>query len=269
MIDIKNKVAIVTGGAASIGAAISTALHAAGAKVVVASRTQEEGESFVARLGDRAIFQRTDVSSDADLDALVKRAIDEFGSIDIIVNNAAIVAELGMQSARAQWAAMFDINVFSMAMLVQKALPYLQKSKGASIVNIGSCTAEVGITGLTVYPATKAAIHELTRCMAVELAPLKIRANVVAPGATMSDPINALVGGKREIADEAVAPVQPLGRLVNAEEVAQAVLFLASDLSSFTSGAVLAVDGGYGAMGPEARVSVSQRLMEAVAGKTS
>jgi NAD(P)-dependent dehydrogenase (short-subunit alcohol dehydrogenase family) len=174
-----------------------------------------------------------------------------------------------MQSSRQQWLTMFDVNIVSMAILIQKALPYLRESKGASIVNIGSCTASVGIVGLNVYPTTKAAIHEMTRCMAIKLAPFKIRANVVAPGATMSDPIVMMTGGRREIADVAIAAVQPLGRLVNADEVAQAVLFLASDLSSFTTGAVFAIDGGYSAMGPEATVSVAHRIMAAIATQKS
>jgi NAD(P)-dependent dehydrogenase (short-subunit alcohol dehydrogenase family) len=262
MIDLSGKVAIVTGGAASIGASISKALHSAGAKVVVAAR-DEFGDKFAALLGDGAIFHRADVTIDSDLDALVDRTVKTFGGIDIVVNNAAQVVDNGIQSSRDDWLATLNVNVVSSALLVQKALPHLQQSANPSVVNIGSCTADVGIAMLLTYPTSKSAVHGLTRCLAVQLANQGVRVNAVAPGATESEPILALAQGNRETADKAVGPLQPLGggRLANADEIADSVLYLCSDLARFVTGTVLAVDGGYAAMGPEGSTSVPERIM--------
>lgn len=257
------KTAIVTGGAASIGGAISAAFLDAGAHVVAAARSAEQGDVFLKGHGDSAAFIQTDITDDDQLDRLIDETTAQFGGIDFVINNAAVVNEAGLGSNRAQWMETFNVNVFSMALLVEKALPHLRASSAPAVVNIGSCTASVGIQGLVVYPTTKAAIHQLTRELAVALAPDGIRVNTVAPGATMSDPLDGLTGGNRALADDAVAPLQPLGggRLVNAEEVAKAALFLCSDAASFTTGSTLAVDGGYSAMGPEARTPVIERIL--------
>jgi NAD(P)-dependent dehydrogenase (short-subunit alcohol dehydrogenase family) len=159
----------------------------------------------------------------------------------------------------------FNINVIGGSMLVQKALPYLKQSDGAAVVNFGSISARISQANRWTYPVTKAAIHQLTRSQALDLANYGIRVNTVAAGITWSVPVAGLSQGNRQLADDVVAAYQPLGRLAEAEEVADAVLFLCSDNASFITGADIPVDGGYSSMGPEARVSVMQVMGEAAA----
>lgn len=262
---LDGKVAIVTGGADSIGAAVVRGLHAAGVKTVIAARSADKGEALVQELGDGAMYHRTDIGQDADLDALVAATAERFGGIDFVINVACVYDDAGINSTRDQWMNSFNINVFGGALLVQKALPYLQKSSGAAVINFGSISARIAQADRWTYPVTKAAIHQLTRSMALDLAPHGIRVNTVAAGITWSVPVAGLAQGNRKVADETAAIYQPLGRLVEAEEVADAVVFLCSDNASFITSVDLPVDGGYCGLGPEGRISVMQTMSEAVA----
>ncbi len=263
-IDLRGKTAIVTGGGSSIGAAITLALNRAGCRVVIAQRS-EPIEEMDSQCDGGIFFQRTDISEDQQLDALIKVTLEKFGGLDIIVNNSAVADEQGYMSSRQQWRNTMDINVISPAILVQKALPALEQSDVRAVVNISSCSAEIGTDLLLAYPASKAAINTLTRCLAAQLAERGIRANAVAPGATVSEPIMKLTGNSRELADQAACHAQPLdgGRLVDAEEIGDAVLFLCSDMAKFITGIVLPVDGGFSALGPEnTTASIFGRLLD-------
>lgn len=261
---LENKVAIVTGGAASIGEAVSRVLHKAGVKIVIAARSLDVGECLAAELGEGAVFQPTDLMKDADIKALVARAVNEFGQIDFVINVAALYNDDGMASSRQQWQDTFNTNVFGHALLVNEAYPYLAKSDSAAVVNFGSISASIAQAGRWTYPVSKAAIHQLTRNMALDLAKDNIRVNTILAGITWSAPVAGLTDNNREIADAVVANYQPLGRVVEAEEIADAVLFLCSDHASFITGAEIPVDGGYSALGPEATESCMVAMMRAV-----
>ncbi len=262
---LAGKVAIVTGGADSIGAAVAKGLHRAGVKTVIAARSADKGAAMAAELGEGALYHQTDIAKDADLDSLVSATVEAFGGIDFVVTVAAVYEDAGVESTRAQWEATFNVNVIGGALLVQKALPYLKQSSGAAVVNFGSISARISQANRWTYPVSKAAIHQLTRSQALDLAPFGIRVNTVAAGITWSVPVAGLMQGNRALADELAAVYQPLGRLVEAEEVADAVVFLCSDNASFITGADIPVDGGYSALGPEATISCMQVMGAAAA----
>jgi NAD(P)-dependent dehydrogenase (short-subunit alcohol dehydrogenase family) len=266
---LNEKVGIVVGGADSIGAAVVKAMVGAGIKTVIAARSADKGEALSAELGDGALFVRTDIAEDADVQNLVEQTVKAFGGIDYIINVACVYDDAGVASTRQQWMNTFNINVFGGALLVQAALPYLKESKGASVINFGSISARVAQGDRWTYPASKAAIHQLTRSQSLDLAAFGIRANTVSAGVTWSVPVAGLVSGDRELADEVCAKYQPLGRVADAEEVAEAVLFLCSDHASFINGADVPVDGGYAALGPESTYSAMAAMMDAVEAKNA
>ena len=247
---LQDKVAIVTGGAASIGRAITESFHRAGTRVVIAARSQDKGDALVAQLGPAVLFQRTDITDDTHLRRLVDRALQAFGRLDFIVNNACSYADSGQRSTRDEWHATLDTNVVSGARLVEIAHPELAKRSGA-VVNISSISAYAAQTGRWTYPVSKAAILQLTRLQAMDYAADGIRVNSLVAGWTVSDPIEGLTGGDWDKADKVAASFHLLGRLARATEVAEGVLFLCSDHASFTTGSELKVEGGYLAMGPE------------------
>jgi hypothetical protein len=262
---LAGKTAIVTGGADSIGAAVTRGLHSAGVDTVIAARSADKGEALAAELGDRSLYHRTDIGQDDDLDNLVSATVEAFGGVDYVITVACVYDDAGAETSREQWQNTFNVNVIGGALLVQKALPWLKKSAGAAVVNFGSISARIAQANRWSYPVSKAAIHQLSRNQALDLAPFGIRVNTVSAGITWSVPVAGLMQGNREVADEVVKQYQPLGRLVEAEEVADAVVFLCSDNASFITGVDLPVDGGYSALGPEAAISCMQVMAEAAA----
>ncbi|MGH8140824.1 MAG: SDR family oxidoreductase [Steroidobacteraceae bacterium] len=256
---LNGKVAIVTGGAASIGKAITVALHAAGVRVAIAARSVEHGKGLEALLGEGAVFLQTNIAHDEDLERLLKRTQDRFGRLDFIVNNACSYGDHGRESTRAEWLDTLNVNVVSGALLVEKARALLSANRGA-VVNISSISAYAAQTGRWTYPVSKAAIIHLTRLQAMDYAKEGIRVNALIAGWTVSDPIHALSGGDRARAERVAADFHLLGRLGRAEEVAEGVLFLCSDHASFSTGGELRVEGGYLAMGPEQAAPAIGRL---------
>ena len=254
MTDLTNKVAIVTGSATLIGAKVVEALHGAGAKVVAVDIEGEAGQQVADGIGEGALFMQGDVTSDDVLDACVKLAVDKFGGIDIVVNIAATYLDNGTQSTRDEWQMALNTNVISGAMLVQKAARHMRKRGGGAVVNFGSISGKRAQPGRMLYAVSKAAILGMTRNMAMGYADDKIRVNSVSPGWTWSNPISMLSGNDRAKADRIGGEMHLPGRIGDPEEVANAVVFLASDQASFISGEDLAVDGGYCAIGPEQKV---------------
>ncbi len=250
MSEFAGKVAIVTGGATLIGEAVVKAFTDAGARVVIADINEDGGAAVAARLGAAVRFHKTDLKIDTEIGDLVETVVKTEGRIDYLVNVACTYLDNGADSTRAEWLEAFDVNVVGSVMLMQAARPHLAAAKGA-IVNFGSISSRVAQTGRWLYPVSKAAILQLTRNQAMDLAPDGIRVNAVSPGWTWSAIMVELTRDDREKTDRVAAPFHLERRVGDAEEVANAVLFLCSRKASFINGTDIRVDGGYTAMGPE------------------
>ncbi len=255
---LEGKVAIVPGGATKIGQAIVDAFEAAGVKVMVADIDTEAGGALER---EGVAFCACDLRKDDDISALVAATKDRFGRIDFLVNVACSYLDNGAESTRAEWLESLDVNVVGSVILMQKARGELARNRGA-IVNFGSISSRVAQTGRWLYPVAKAAILQLTRNQAMDLASQGIRVNAVSPGWIWSNIMDQLTNGDRARTDAVAAPFHLPGRVGDPAEVASAVLFLCSDEASFITGTDLRVDGGYTAMGPEQNVPAIPKLME-------
>ena len=262
MADLTGKVAIVTGGAASIGAAITRKLHDCGAKVVIAARSVDKGQAIAAELGEGALFVATDITDDSALDKLIRKSIESFGQLDILVNNACSYGDDGAETDRATWLDTLNTNTVSAAILGEKARPHLKTTRG-NIINIGSISGVVPHIERWAYPVSKAAMLHLTKTQAVEYAQDGIRVNMLRLGHIWSDPFDGLTSDNRPHADKVTAPYNLKGRVADAEEVANVVAFVASEDASYMTGGDVPVDGGYSAMGPEQHYPLMPLLMAA------
>ncbi len=243
---VEGKVAVVTGGGSGIGQAAATLLAANGAKVIVADRNVEAAQAVAASL-DQAIAAGADVSRADDIRSLFKTVDDRFGRLDILVNNAGYgVAGTVVDLDEAEWDRLMSVNVRGMFLCAKHAIPLMIRSGGGSIVNTGSYTAMVAIPSRAAYVASKGAISSLTRAMALDHASQNIRVNCVAPG-TIETPWFDPAFAKSENPDlfrQELSARCPMNRMGRPEEIAEAILWLASDRASFATGSVLTVDGG-------------------------
>ena len=265
---IANRVAVVTGGASGIGAGLVRAFVAAGAKVVVADIQDEAGAALAREVGSECAFVHADLRQDADIDKLVTFTVDRFGGIDFLLNAAATYADQGIESDRAAWRNGFDTNLFGHVMLVRRALEPLRRSSWPSVVYFSSESAHVGLTGRWIYPATKAAIEQVTRSQALDLAPDRIRVNAVMPGWTEKPWLKA---APQEVKDRYAVlsdRLHMIGRQGTLEEVSDAVLFLCSEHAGFITGSCLRVDGGHSALGPQGKEKHSPTEARKAAGVT-
>lgn len=242
---LSGKIAVVTGGNSGIGLATAELFAKEGAQVVVTGRRKAELDAAVARIGASAVGVQGDVSSLEDLDRLYAEVKERFGRIDILFANAGVVRLAPIEAVtEAFFDHMFDINVKGLLFTVQKALPLF--SEGGTIVLNSSIANTVGTPGFGVYSATKAAVRSFARTWTAELKDRKIRVNVVSPG-PIETPIFDTMGLSEQQHDELAGQLEtsvPLGRFGKSEEVAEAVLFLASSASSYVAGVDLYVDGG-------------------------
>ncbi len=234
-------VAVVTGGASGIGAATAAMLAEQGAHVAVLDRDVQsvDSASFLA--------VACDVTSTAAVDAAIADVASTLGGIDILINNAGIGAVGAVDvSTDAEWHQVLDVNVVGLARVTRAAVPHLRRSSRAAIVNICSVVAAVGVPQRAVYSASKGAVAALTLAMAADYVADGIRVNAVTPGTADTPWVSRLLETAPDphAAEVALRSRQPMGRLVTAAEVAHAVLYLASPLSSSTTGTLLAVDGG-------------------------
>ena len=247
---LRDKVAIITGGASGIGQATARFFAENGARVVVADIDAERGletVSSIRRDGREAVFVRADVSKEDEARSITEEAVRQFARVDILVNDAAVFVLKGFSATAEEWQQSFAVNIMGMVYCTKYASAAMKKTGGA-IVNLGSISSWVAEPDCFTYSATKGAILQMTRNMAMDLAPHGIRVNCVCPGTILT---SASIGHMEKIgltleqfkAEEGARTL--LKRLGDPREVASAILFLASDEASYITGTSLMVDGGY------------------------
>jgi 3-oxoacyl-[acyl-carrier protein] reductase len=247
---LKDKIALITGGAAGIGYATAKRFIEVDAKVVICDVNRQAGETAIRDLGPGAVFDRVDVTDRASVDSWVKSILEKYGRVDVLVNNAGIVrdsllvkmkdGELVKQMPEADFDLVVSINLKGVFNCTQAVVPAMIRQDGGVILNATSIVGIDGNIGQTNYIATKAGVIGMTKAWARELGRYNIRVNAVAPGFTATEILTSMP----EKVLEGMKARTPLGRLGQPEDIANAYLFLASDEASFISGVVLRVDGG-------------------------
>lgn len=238
------KVAIITGGASGIGEATVRAFIREGANVVIADYS-EHGQQLANELAggtERALFVKTDVTDAKAVQALIAKTVETYGRIDIMFANAGIAADGPIDELEeAAWQKTIDINLTGVYLCDKYAIDQMRSQGGGVIVNCGSIHSHVGKSGVTAYAAAKGGVKLLTQTLAIDYGAQNIRVNAVCPGYIDTPLLKDIPDDKKQ----ALVALHPIGRLGRAEEVASVVLFLASDESSFVTGASILVDGGY------------------------
>jgi NAD(P)-dependent dehydrogenase (short-subunit alcohol dehydrogenase family) len=245
--DMNEQVVLITGALSGIGRAAAIAFAKKGAKMVVAGRRDEAGKALVKELrsfGSEAEFINADVRKEDDVRALVDKTVARFGRLDVAVNNAGTEGQVGAitdQTAES-YAATFDTNVLGVILSMKHEVRAMQGQGSGSIINISSTYGHEGAAGASVYVGSKHAVEGLTKSVALELAKSGIRVNAVAPGPTDTGMLTRFTGTPENKA--ALVTTVPMARLGLSEELANAIVFIASDEASFITGHVLNVDGG-------------------------
>ncbi len=244
---LDGKVALITGGGTGIGAACARIFAQEGATVVITGRRKDVLEAVVREIEKakgRALAVAGSVTDEAHAQAVVAQAARSYGKLDILVNNAGALAfgKLLHETDEAAWNEMLAINLTGTYRMIKAAVPEMIKAGGGSIVNVSSIASLVGIPMLAAYSASKGGMDALTRCVAMDYAPQKIRCNSVCPGLVDTPMASGLINNKDALAQLLTA--YPLGRPGTSEEVAKLILYLASDESAWMTGSVIPIDGG-------------------------
>jgi NAD(P)-dependent dehydrogenase (short-subunit alcohol dehydrogenase family) len=246
---LQDKVALVTGGTSGIGRATAIAYAQQQAKVVVVGRRMDEGEETVRLIqeaGGEAIFVQADVTKETDVKAMVDKAVGVFGRLDIAFNNAGMVGENPslVEQTEAEYDRTMNVNIKGVWLSMKYEIAQMLKQGSGAIVNTASANGVVALPSVPLYTASKHAVVGLTKAAALQYAKAGIRINVVAPAAIETDMFEAATGGQDE-AKAYITGLHPIGRVGTPLEVANAVLFLSSEMASFITGETLMIDGGY------------------------
>jgi NAD(P)-dependent dehydrogenase (short-subunit alcohol dehydrogenase family) len=251
---LAGKAAIVTGGATGIGEATAKLFAREGARVLVADVQDDLGRNVVAAIRDAggdAQFVRTDVKRDADIRRMVETAEKGFGGLHVLVNNAGVENDKpDVDTSEEEWDHVLDVNLKGVFLCTKHAVPLMKKSGGGSIINISSIFGLVGSPGFGAYHASKGGVRLLTKSTAVTHAAEKIRCNSIHPGVIDTPMLRRLVDRAEDpkAAEAEWLKTEPIGRFGRPEDIAYGALYLASDDSSFVTGAELVIDGGYTAV---------------------
>jgi dihydroanticapsin dehydrogenase len=250
---LRDKVAVITGGGAGIGRATCELFAEQGAAVVIAERDAPTGRAVAEHIqsrGGQALFVQTDVGDEASIQSMVDQAVRVFGRLNILVNNAAVFVLRGIEATPEEWRQILEVNVMGPALVAKHVVPHLRRAGGGAIVNLASISSFIAQPHFVTYNASKAAIANMTRCMALDLAADNIRVNAVAPGAVWTQIVQRKcreAGLDRAAADKDASwgGAHMIQRIAEPREIAYAILFLASDEASFITAENLMVDGGY------------------------
>ncbi len=241
---LANRVALITGGGSGIGRAMALAFVREGAKVVIAGRRKDRLEKVAHEAGLNCLPVQADTGNAQDIARLVKTAHDHFGNLHVLVNNAALLlAGTAESHTEEEWDQTFNVNVRGVWLLSRAVLPHMRAAGGGSIVNIASILSLVGARNRVAYSTSKGAILAMTRAMALDHAPEKIRVNCICPGIVDTEMVAQFTPD--ENARRMREALHPVGRLGQPEDIAHLAVFLASDESAWITGAAFPIDGGY------------------------
>lgn len=241
---LKDKIAIITGGGSGIGLATARAFCQEGAKVILFGRRKEKIQKAADELDGSAIAVQGDMTNNGDLDQLINETLHNFKGIDILVNNAGLFNGAPLHEiSDSQWDEMMDINIRSVFQLTKRVLPVMMAQKNGSIIHISSILGLIAVPQVAAYNVSKGALNQFNRSIAVEYGSYGIRSNSICPGLIETDMTADLM--KDENLMKEWSKEYPIGRFGKPEDVANACLYLASDESSFITGTVLPVDGGF------------------------
>lgn len=240
---------LITGALTGIGRAAAFAFAREGSRVVISGRREEAGHTLAAELralGAEAEFLRADVRFEAEVRSVVEQTVELFGRIDVAVNNAGIESQLApiVEQSVANYEATFAVNVLGTLLSLKHEMRVMLPQGSGSIINLSSVAGQVGMAGASVYAASKHAVEGLTKCAALEGASAGVRVNAVAPGPVATEMLDRFVGGSEEGKASLLSTV-PARRAATPEEIAQTIVFLASDKARYLTGQSVTVDGGY------------------------
>ncbi len=248
LFDLSARVAIITGGSKGLGRSMAEGLASAGVNLLLVSRNRDEAQAVAKEISEtyrcRAIGMVADVTSEEAVNRMVDKAIDTFGQIDILINNAGInirgaIEDLSLE----QFRQVQQINVEGLWLASKAVIPHMKKAKHGRIINIGSTLSLIGLAERTPYTASKGAVVQITRALALELAPWNITCNAICPGPFLTE-MNIAIADDEQTKKFILGAVA-LGRWGKLEEIQGSAIYLASDAGSFTTGSILTVDGGW------------------------